>query len=155
MPKRKISLKTPQWEGTLQKGVRTYVKGEWLRVENETNGMGSATGEATIYFPPPPPLPRGERTSMRASLTPTLTTPHVCLMADPRSLRALLTICGQGCLACSNNVPFCDRLLLLFHQTKTYPRRPYISVSNDFKLHRFPTQCYISSSHQIRLYFQE
>lgn len=44
---------------------------------------------SAIYFP------RGrERTAMRASLTPTLTTPHVCLMADPRSLPGLLTICG-------------------------------------------------------------
>lgn len=36
-----------------------------------------------------------ERTAMRVSLTPTLTTPHVCLMADPRSLPGLLTICGE------------------------------------------------------------
>ena len=44
---------------------------------------------SAIYFP------RGrERTAMRASLTPTLTIPHVCLMADPRSLPGLLTICG-------------------------------------------------------------
>lgn len=44
---------------------------------------------SAIYFP------RGrERMAMRASLTPTLTTPHVCLMADPRSLPGLLTICG-------------------------------------------------------------
>lgn len=44
---------------------------------------------SAIYF-----LAGRERTAMRASLTPTLTTPHVCLMADPRSLPGLLTICG-------------------------------------------------------------
>lgn len=52
------------------------------------NGRTMASVSA-IYFP------RGrERTAMRASLTPTLTIPHVCLMADPRSLPGLLTICG-------------------------------------------------------------
>ena len=61
----------------VNKGKRTCING------------GTMAIISAIYF-----LAGRKRTAMRASLTPTLTTPHVCLMADPRSLPGLLTICG-------------------------------------------------------------
>ena len=79
-------------EASLSKGVQVVfcvLCGGWFGVESWANGVGSVTGKQPFIFHP------RERTGMRASLTPTLTTPYVCLMADPRSLRALLTICGE------------------------------------------------------------